>query len=387
MELFHANRQWAERPPDERFWNVEEMAEACIGYAKNAREAETPFNRLTCVAGENENIMVQGPERIPATLTNWSFKQLSARAGAPAEYLQKLPVKLATGNLNFGLSHSRSTALMLLHPVSSQESDTRLILRAATTDRYERFWNWEICDRLLDLPPGWRTPPARPNGADPRSRPATQADVLDSKGGGGGLSISVGDMIAPSGLYASDHDMFGFFINEGARIKDGTDGGMSRGFFVSNSEVGDGSFWFLTFMYRHVCGNHIVWGASGVQELRIPHVGRIRERIDDSLIAEVRKYADASASFDEAMVERAKRFSLGTNKDEVLDLIFGKKLMSRKQAGAAFEIAQEHDYYDGDARTAWGFAQGVTRLAQQTAHTDRRVDMDRTASKILTMAF
>ena len=45
-------------------------------------------------------------------------------------------------------------------------------------------------------------------------------------------------MIAPAGIYASDHDMFAFLVNEEYRIDDGSDGGLARGFFVQNSEVG-----------------------------------------------------------------------------------------------------------------------------------------------------
>jgi len=45
-------------------------------------------------------------------------------------------------------------------------------------------------------------------------------------------------MISPAGIYASDHDMFSFLVNEEYRIDDGSDGGLARGFFVQNSEVG-----------------------------------------------------------------------------------------------------------------------------------------------------
>ena len=47
-------------------------------------------------------------------------------------------------------------------------------------------------------------------------RIATEADVL--RGAGFGLSIRVGDKIAPAGLYASDHDMFVFMVNNDKRI-------------------------------------------------------------------------------------------------------------------------------------------------------------------------
>ena len=77
-------------------------------------------------------------------------------------------------------------------------------------------------------------------------------------------------MIAPAGLYASDHDCFAFMVNESVTVDDGSDGGLCRGFFVSNSEVGAASLKF-TSLYRSVCGNHIVWGAKQAQERHCPH--------------------------------------------------------------------------------------------------------------------
>ncbi len=79
-------------------------------------------------------------------------------------------------------------------------------------------------------------PPARPAFPDqPGTRPATEDDVLAVKDF---LSINVGDPVAPAGLYASNHDMFAFLINEENRIDDGSDSGLSRGVFFENSEVG-----------------------------------------------------------------------------------------------------------------------------------------------------
>ena len=38
MELFHASQQWAQRPADERYWNLREMFEATHGHYESARE-------------------------------------------------------------------------------------------------------------------------------------------------------------------------------------------------------------------------------------------------------------------------------------------------------------------------------------------------------------
>lgn len=119
-------------------------------------------------------------------------------------------------------------------------SNGNFVCRAFTSDDYARIWNYELIGRLRDvMGDGWRVPPARPAFINqPGARPATEADVLARKTTGGGLTINMGDMIAPAGLYASDHDCFIFMVNEEQRIDDGSDGGLSRGFFISHSEVG-----------------------------------------------------------------------------------------------------------------------------------------------------
>jgi hypothetical protein len=32
----------------------------------------------------------------------------------------------------------------------------------------------------------------------------------------------------------------------------------------------------MTFLYEYVCGNHRVWGASNVVEVKIRHIGKCR---------------------------------------------------------------------------------------------------------------
>ena len=73
-----------------------------------------------------------------------------------------------------------------------------------------------------------------------------------------------------AGLYASDRDVFMFLIDEDHPIEVRNER-LSRGLFIWNSEVGKSSFGLTTFLYRYVCGNHIVWGAENVKEIRIRH--------------------------------------------------------------------------------------------------------------------
>ena len=44
-------------------------------------------------------------------------------------------------------------------------------------------------------------------------------------------------------------------------------------------------------------------------------------------------------------------------------------------------------FQNQDPRTAWGMAQGATRLSQQEINADHRVALDRAAGKVLEVAF
>jgi hypothetical protein len=217
LNLFAAHDQWAHRPADERFWTIKEMLGACKGYAADARVASVALDRIRCEDQDGQLVML-GQENRPATFTHWAFGQLSSRIGAPSSYLRTLPAQLASQCINNGLSQVKNESSRVLFHANGS-----LVCRAFTSDGYSRIWNWEIIQRLLALPEqGWQIPPARPAMANqPGSRPATEDDVLQRRSA---LSVQVGDLIAPAGLYASDHDMFAFMVNEQCRIDDGTEG-------------------------------------------------------------------------------------------------------------------------------------------------------------------
>jgi hypothetical protein len=99
---------------------------------------------------------------------------------------------------------------------------------------------------------------------------------------------------------------------------------LQRGVIVENSEVGASSLKLTRFLYREMCGNHIIWGAENVLEIAVRHVGDARQRWG-LYAAKIREYADASASEDEARITRAKSMRIGATKDEVLDALFGKR--------------------------------------------------------------
>jgi hypothetical protein len=303
-------------------------------------------------------------------LTHFAFGQLSSKVGAPAGYLRNLPATLAAQNLNHGLvqrfgtssnpNPENGTVNVLAH------SNGKQVIRAITSDRYERVWNHEVLGRLLTFKDaGWDTPIA----------------FEHANGQGWGQPNGTHEKT----IYVSDHDMFTFLVNNKYRIHEkGNNAGLGRGFFVSNSEVGAGALKITTFMYRFICANHIVWGAKDVAKLSLRHVGDIRRKFA-AFSAELTKFANTSASEDEAMIVSAQNTILGGTKDEVLDEVF-KRLrgdLSQKVIERGYQLALENETTDGNPHSTWGIVQGITRASQETAYGDERVKIDNAAAKLL----
>ena len=402
MELFKASQQWCTRPPDERFWNLKDALEATTKYAELARVASVPFAGLRVEASSGNELNLVGKQGVPARLTHFSFGQLADRAKFPAAPLRTLPATLAGQVLNHrlkerGVEDSESRVQLLFHRNNGSDIKPDLVLRAASSEGYERIWNNEVFTNLVALQKeeGWRPPPARPAFDDPRSRPATKEDLLRTKDMG--WSLKEGDLISPAGIYASDRDMFVFLVNEDRLIDDGKGNHLARGFVLWNAEVPGISFGMMRFLYMGVCGNHIVWGAQGVQEVRLRHSKSNREKAFDTLKVELKEYEDASASEDEALIKKARAFEIKPSEgkkgkegviDSLLSFVRTKKLpITEKNLNAAYEIAERKEDTYGAPNTPWAIVQGLTEHSQELPYASDRTRLDRAAGKVLEIAF
>lgn len=357
MELFQAHRQWAKRPNDERFQTSQALYDACLGYARTAVEVDDVRIDSLRVEAHDGDIRLVGKGNEPARLTNWSAGQLAERVGAPISYIQTLPATLAAQNLNYGLAkrvaaNGEATASLMFH----RNGD--FLLRAMNGKKYSRLWNFEVASRLVEMEmDGWR--PATP-------------DIR-----------KIDDRLP---LYASDHDMFAFIMHPEYVLREpGNPEGLRRGMIVSNSEVGAGKLLFIYFLYRAMCGNHIIWGAENVVELGAIHVGNIAGKFAEWQI-EIKKYLDASPLEEEARIAAVMTKRIAKDKDELLDLLFGRRSLNltRKALEAGYAAVQDED---GDPLTAWGIAQGLTRYSQTTPYADERMKIDKAAGRILDASF
>jgi Domain of unknown function (DUF932) len=382
MNLLHAaSSEWATRPADQRFWTLADLKTACVASRAGSAVATVPFGSLH-VSAEGRDLLLEGQTGARARFTHYAFGQLAASVGAPAAYLRSLPTQTAAECLNVGIdgAEDRSDRKLLFHKNGS------LTLRAALSDKYERVWDSDVAEYLSQLG-GWRAPAGRtPPGYDGPSRRASQEDILP-----GQINIHEGDLIAPSGLYASDHDMFAFLVAPDRTIDDGSGKPLMRGIFVRNSEVGDASLTFTFFLMQAVCGNHIVWGAQGVHEVRVRHVGNapMRKALRE-FEGELRRYHDGAAE-EERGILAARKMILGASKEEVLTALvrYAKSHslpLSRQRIAEALDVAEQHRDWYGDPRSLWGAVAGLTH-ASQGAYQDDRAVVDRAAGKLLEMAF
>ena len=362
MNLFHAANQWATRPQDERFDSLEAMHRACLAYAAHAAEARRPWRDLK-LAVDNGQLVMVGPSGAPATLTHYAMGQLCGRAGAPAGFVRQLPAPLAVAVLSDRLAarpDQGAPANLLFH------RNGGLVLRATLTDNYVRVWNHEVIARLLDLADQHNLTPAR------------QTFTWDG-------SPLPPEAQRPPSLYASDHDMFAFMMSRGRSLEGPHGEALYRGVIVQNSEVGDSALRIMGFWFRELCANHIIWGATQLAEVRLTHVGQIRQRWISASVR-VRQYLDAGTGSDAARL-RELTVPLQGDRDDVLDMVMGKRIpgLTRKALEAAtVAVIPEQD---GEPLSQWGLAQGLTRHSQTLPYGDERTDLDRAAGKLLQVAF
>ncbi|HLG15633.1 MAG TPA: hypothetical protein VJH03_14195 [Blastocatellia bacterium] len=88
-------------------------------------------------------------------------------------------------------------------------------------------------------------------------------------------------------------------------IDDASDGGLSRGFLVWNSEVGAATFGIMPFHYRHVAEATSSGARRTCARIRIRHVGTTPDKAFGKLRVELRQYADELGSQDKAIIKRA----------------------------------------------------------------------------------
>ncbi|CAG1021096.1 hypothetical protein DOJK_00776 [Patescibacteria group bacterium] len=347
--LLTASQQWRSRPADERFGNLADLKES-VQYRKNSSLENIVFlHSLKIVPVKDSISLTYDGQNLD--MTNWSFGQLCQLAGAPASYLRTLSPGLVSQNLNYALPKTRESAKVLL------TANGHLEIRAFTSESYGRIWDIDVVravEGLCESNPSWHNPPAY-------KRTGTDGTEMEN-----------------AGLYASDRDVFLFLVDEDHQIEVNGER-LSRGFFVWNSEVGKSSFGLTTFLYRYVCGNHIVWGAQEVKEIRIRHSLNAPSKAFSEIIPALRKYVESSSGYETKVIKKAMEYRPARDKEGTIEWL---------QRNGFTKVVSENAYNyavreEGNATSLWNIVQGLSAMARDKKHVDVRVDMERQAGRLL----
>ena len=372
--------QWFNRSPDEKLLSLRDM----LAHKKNdaARLTERVMDtRKIAVVAQSESdedrtgeLLLCSQELGPQPLNNWSFSQISQRAGAPAGYLKNLPGELAADNINWGLKFNRDN--QTVKGYARPRGDENPGFRAVTSENYGRILDHEIISNCLNLSEryGWKVPGAM-------SKPLGDGRVLYD------ADLPVTEDTTT--LFASDRDVFIFLVDDHNPISIGTlsDGSpdlVFRGFYAWNSEVGSRTAGVAAFYLRGVCQNRCLWGVEDFQEMSIRHTKNAPIRFESEIQPALHSFANRSTAKFLDGVQAARDIAIGREEDEKIDFLRQRGGLSNRLAKAA---AARHLEEEGrPIENAWDAVQAITATARDIPNNDNRLDLEQRAGAILDAA-
>lgn len=372
--LIRASNQWYRRPADERFNSLPEMLADQQGRRDRSKQQTVSTRRLKAMpVGTHEDnalTILDLETEEQAAPTHWAFNQLAQLVSAPPKYLRTLPTPIVADALNWGLRFNREIKEVQTLVRSDREggtddtlADEVATLRAANGPNYGRVYNSELIELLIarfgdGVSGAFRVP------------------------GEFGKAVTVDN--SNTTLYAGDRDMFVFLADEENRIeipnrRNGESGSMARGFFVWNSEVGSTSLGVAMFLFDYACRNRTVWGAENYSEVRLRHTASAPDKFLEEIAPALEAMHTAETTSITHAIQNARGKRLKDQADDWLASRFSTNL------AAAFDLAHVSD--EGrPMETLYDVVNGITAYARGKSHQNERVQWEKEAGKILTLA-
>jgi ribosomal protein S18 acetylase RimI-like enzyme len=357
--ILTAHRQYASRPADERFDSLDALIAHSLDDKNLSAERTYNLKDLQVAPTSDGDLQLVSP-RGAAAFTHWSFGQLARTVGAPAGYLrEQLSPELAAACLNHGLTSSPvgTSANLLVRGANGAPP----IVRACTSESYGRVWDAELLSGARNSVFAHASAGSGHEWQTPRAWSGENA-----------------------GLYRGDRDSFVIQIDGGSIVTDpsaGQDGRLSRGIMIRNSEVGASSIVIECVLFRYICGNLMIWGATIDRQFRRRHVGtRVLRDVLRELHTIAYRWTHRSAAQDEAIIRSLIDHELASTREAVIDELRAIGA-TREQATHAYETAEKTE--QAGPRSFWGIAQGLTRDSQQAEYQDDRYALDKLAGLVL----
>ncbi|MGL4962849.1 MAG: DUF932 domain-containing protein [Inquilinus sp.] len=365
--------EWFNRPDDQRFLNLDDLYGVVKARADHA-DVRTVQSREIQVQAERDDpetlgLVLPGQEQATAP-THWSFGQLCTIVSAPSSYLRQLPAPLAAINLQHGLlSHRRE----LLKTLVTQ--DGRVELRAVTGPDYGRVWDHELVaaiQRIAGNGAGdtrWKVP-GMLDWSTMRHNPFVDVTKTNTT------------------LYASDHDVFVFLVDdthpiEAGRLPNGEPDLYFRGFYAWNSEVGARTLGIASFYLRAVCMNRNLWGVEQFEQITIRHSKFAADRFAREAAPALRSFADSSASGFISGIKAARAQIVARNADERSGFLQKRGFTKPETAQIIRAVLNEEGH---EPQSIFDFVQGITAVARDKPHQDARIEMEKKAKRLLESA-
>ena len=188
-------------------------------------------------------------------------------------------------------------------------------------------------------------------------------------------------------LYASDRDVFIFLVDDTHPIEIGTlpNGEpdlVFRGFYVSNSETGAGTFDMSCMLMRGVCQNRNIWGMEGKQSLTMRHSLKAPDKFAQQAFPMLAAYSMQPVTGIIGKVKAAKETIIATNDEERMDFLTGAKVgLTKGMAQAVIQrcfVEEQHPLV-----SVWDAVQGITAHARSIQHQDVRTTLEQKAGKLM----
>ena len=125
VTAFTAHREWASRPPDERFASVSSLYEAARIRRERTEERIIETSQIRTEAPTDDALALRGPSGQIAALTHWSFEQLAGIAVRRPSTSEPCPRRSRLARSTTGCNGSNATGISSSRTAPNRGQSTR----------------------------------------------------------------------------------------------------------------------------------------------------------------------------------------------------------------------------------------------------------------------